>query len=315
MVPAEIERLDAIFEREIKRQPDVFRDAIAAFSRLFSVPNYLADYQARYGQFRWFTGLAFDNLADCTEEFVIDFVVGRQIPTALLLDVDVWNECMWYLSVKKFDYDPAATIALFGKMQEAAKKSGAIIGMWQGKIVTLAETIKQMELIRSYDYDSVKMAEFESRLKQIMFPKPEADLLFYKYFIVEPDVAVKRFMDLMDFFLSVTPDEIWGIVEVFLHPKLSEANPPTPKPASKPTPSTSSAPPSPSRSVPLPTATTPSDIRNQINSQFKKSADGNYENIEGVMAKLDELARKNNNPKIAEMLYWDEKQAKFVWQL
>ena len=56
-------------------------------------------------------------------------------------------------------------------------------------------------------------------------------------------------------------------------------------------------------------------VKSQIESQFKKDADGNFIDIEGVMAKLNELAEKYNDPKIAEMYYFDEKENKFKWNI
>ncbi|MDD2758543.1 MAG: hypothetical protein PHD72_04210 [Patescibacteria group bacterium] len=73
--------------------------------------------------------------------------------------------------------------------------------------------------------------------------------------------------------------------------------------------------------APLPTAKPvvekPSyaDIRAKIDSAFKKDAAGNYSDLDGVMDALQKAAEKYNDPKIAELLYWDEGESRFKWNV
>ncbi len=55
-------------------------------------------------------------------------------------------------------------------------------------------------------------------------------------------------------------------------------------------------------------------IKKQIDSKFKKDNQGNYTDLAGVLADLAALAQKDNDPKIAELYYFDETEGKFKWQ-
>jgi hypothetical protein len=58
---------------------------------------------------------------------------------------------------------------------------------------------------------------------------------------------------------------------------------------------------------------TTAQIKSEIESQFKKDDKGNFEDIETVLAMLSTLSEKYNDPKIADMMYFDEKENKFKW--
>ena len=59
----------------------------------------------------------------------------------------------------------------------------------------------------------------------------------------------------------------------------------------------------------------PFGIKSQIESEFKKDSEGNFENIEAVMRKLEEFTEMYNDPKIADMIYYDEEDSKFKWKV
>lgn len=56
------------------------------------------------------------------------------------------------------------------------------------------------------------------------------------------------------------------------------------------------------------------DIRKFIISEFGYIPDGQYKNLEEIIARLAELAIDFNRPEIADLYYFDEQQNKFVWK-
>ena len=65
---------------------------------------------------------------------------------------------------------------------------------------------------------------------------------------------------------------------------------------------------------PLEQEITNEEIQALIDSEFKKDETGQYEDIEGVFGKLDELATEYNDESIRELLYFDENTGGFVWK-
>ncbi|MBU1613170.1 hypothetical protein KKC87_01930 [Patescibacteria group bacterium] len=55
-------------------------------------------------------------------------------------------------------------------------------------------------------------------------------------------------------------------------------------------------------------------IKDDIEETFTTNSSGEFLDIDGILLKLDELAKKFNDPKIAELYYFDEQQGKFVWK-
>lgn len=294
----------------------------------FSRNYYENDSYWRNTYFRIYVRLTWKKIGSFdTEKFVE--IIRRQTPMVLLLDVDVLKEIMWYLGLNSADEKQA--VSLYQKLKENFLQSEAVVGVWQSKNVTVAELVKEIDSVYKSG-DSLAVADFESRLRQIMFP----DEVSKKYFTADPEQAKERFLDLVSFFQTFTQENIWYVVDAFLNPEKYQnvpagQAPPTTPPAApitatlKPAPAVKSSTPS----APAPKPATPpqpakqtspakptlQQIKSQIESQFKKDAEGNFADIEGVMAKLNELADKNNDPKIAEMIYFDEKDNKFKWNI
>lgn len=310
------------------------------------------EYSARYGYFRLYTKMTWDDLASHDEEFFLDFVIGRQIPMALLLGFDAFNDIIWYFYTRAGD--PVKMSDLYSRARDAFESSEAIVGQWKGTPYRLADAVKEMVLIKSRGRDTMEVAGLLDKIRQIMFSK--GDALVEKYFTEDTGRAVQNLADLIDFFLDVEPGKIYQLVYFYIHPgyrereieeisglkdgsetvgtppaqreigveeflptALEEAGqssvlPPAPKPAS-----VSSAKPAVSMPAPMPTprptVVKPSyaDIRAKIDSAFKKDGAGNYLDLDGVMDALQKAAEKYNDPRIAEMLYWDEATNKFKW--
>lgn len=293
-----------------------------------------------YSYWRWYVGLTWDRLNGLSEDELLK-VVSKQVPMALLLDIDVWRNLISYFAANNFFADDLESFYL--KVKKTFLESQAVIGSWQGKNVIIAELIKEADSVYNSE-DSLAKADFESRLQQIMF---SGDEMSKKYFTVDPGQIKERFLDVVSFFKVFTEDNIWNLVDAFLNPEKYKGIPPgeaapasatvsnTPTKPSPATPSSVSAPkqvaPQPAPKTkeiekaavpvqPIAKPTTPvkpslQEVKSQIESQFKKDAEGNFEDIETVLAMLSTLSEKYNDPKISEMLYFDEQENKFKWNV
>ena len=282
--------------------------------RDFFTYNTTDDYRFTY--WRWFVELTWYRFNTLSKED-LEGVMASQIPSALLQNYNVQDEILRYLGLRSIDEQEAQS--LYVKMQKAFLESGALVGLWKGmelKVVDLAKEIDQI----SKQNDSLEEAEFESKLKQIMFPN---DPLANKYVTAGPDEAVRRFIDLVNFFQTFTQENIWYIVDSFLNPEKYQNAPrgealpkvaPTPKAEPKiETPKKEEV----KLVVPPEIRSKPTlqEIKSQMESQFKKDAEGNFEEVETVLAMLSTLSEKYEEPKIADMLYFDEKESKFKWNI
>ncbi|MEK7131520.1 MAG: hypothetical protein AAB797_02175 [Patescibacteria group bacterium] len=296
-----------------------------SLDQFFHNASYETDAEFRLTYFRLYVRLTWKMLEVVDKDYFIK-VVRQQAVMALLLDVDVLNSLMWYLGLNNADQKGLESLYL--ELKKVFLESEAVVGVWQGKNVTVAEVVKEIGSVYKTG-DTLAKADFESRLRQIMFPDETAK----KYFTADPEEAKERFLDLVSFFQTFTQENIWFVVDAFLNPeKYQNAAPEKAPTAIAPNVKAAPvvAPKSPSQPQVVPPKKeapklvvpptirpkpTPTQVKAQIESQFKKDVDGNFADIEGVMAKLSELAEKNNDSKIAEMIYYDEKENKFKWNI
>ncbi len=345
----EIKKKEEEFQALILNVPEketVFIELRDFFSEL-SLEDSIKKYWATY--WRWYVWLIWDRLNSSTRaELAVIF--GSQIPMALLLGFDVFKLLMLYFVSN--NYSAGDIDSVYIEIKKSFQESTAVVGAWKEREVTVAELVKEIQVISKRN-DSLEQAEFESKLKEIMFPN---DPLTEKYLSAEPDQAVQRFVDLVVFFDAVKEGSIWFVVDNFLNPEKyqnvfpgkmpaptipssASASAVTPKPSvvpSKPEikpepkkeevkpisslPRQSSVPkpttsPQSASKPPAPAKPTPQEIKLVVDSQFKKDAEGNFADVAAVMAKLSELAEKYNDQKIADMVYYDEKENKFKWSI
>ncbi|TSC84679.1 MAG: hypothetical protein G01um101413_63 [Parcubacteria group bacterium Gr01-1014_13] len=286
----------------------------------FNKASIFEDEKFRWTYFRIYTELTWKLLDSQSRDFVINVAVARQIPMAIQLGFNVFEEILRYIGSHTVDKTDAE--GLYLKMQKSFLESKAIIGAWQGKNVSIAQIIQEINSVYEKG-DSLAQADFENKLLQIMFP----DEISKKYSTADPEDVKENFLDLVSSFQTFTIENIWYIVDAFLNPEKYQnatssqaassalTKPEPSKPAVSPQPIPKQEEPKlvvPPTIRPKPT---PQQIKSQIESQFKKDAEGNLVDIEGVMTKLGELAEKNNDPKIADMIYFDEKESKFKWNI
>ncbi len=273
----------------------------------FFVRNpYEIDFNWRVTYFKTYVKLTWKLIGTIADDDKFISTISRQVPMAILLDVDVLKEIMWYLGFNKADKNKL--ISLYIKIKSAFLESEEIIGNWEGRSVGVKDLVAEYLLLEKREASSIEEAEFISKLKQVMFPK---EVLPYIY--TDPDVGINRFLELVEFFRDIDEERIWFVVDIFLTPekyqddfnkeKISvgvEEQPETEEVVTD--------------DSEVKTYLTSDQIKSQIEPGFKKDAEGDFEDIAGVMTKLSELAEEFNDPSIAEMIYFDEEQNKFVWK-
>lgn len=270
------------------------------------------DYKFRLSSFRWYTILTWKRFNILDETKVLE-VVSRQVLTALSQNIDVVEGLLWYLRLHALINEDMQI--LYSKIKKSFLESNAILGVWKNEKINIAGIIRELTLIKKRGGDALEMAEFVNKIRDLIFP--EGVLPFAQ---VDPEVGVRRFLELVEFFEETDSSQVWSAVEALfaeigrqpivkleasvveqgLESSVEKVVEPT---------------------VPVAFVDglkkeppTPQQIKSQIESEFKKDPEGNFENIEGVMRKLEEFAEMYNDPKIADMIYYDEEDDKFKWK-
>jgi hypothetical protein len=351
LTPAEIEVREKYFRTEIYGTEN-FGEARAKLNDFFFVdPKETIEKSKRfwYSYWRWFAMLNWSGFMGLSEADML-FSFAYQVPMAVALDYNPADELRRYLALNcPFEED---MVGMYSKVLPAFLSSEAYAGMWQGKEVYLSEIIQELT-DTGFEEDSLRQSEFQNKLSQILFYNNELSEKYFfttSDVAVKKFISLVIFLQSVDqneIWLSVDnfmyPDKYKDkiLAEISSSTTPTSSTPISPKPVSAPTappppqvrPATSLQPAPKQEAKPraeLPSGSgagepklvvpstirpksSPAQIKSEIESQFKKDAEGNFADIEGVMAKLGELAEKNNDSKIAEMIYFDEKENKFKW--
>lgn len=314
----------------------VWRKKIYNELHVMFTPAYAEDIKKYRNTFwRWFVFVTWQFFTAVSETDAVS-AMETQVFEAVRLGIDVWDKLMWYMATRVFV--ESDIVNFYSKLKKLFFESSAVAGFWKGKEVKITDLVKEINLIVRRGGDSIAQAEFESKLKQIMFPK--ADSLPAKYVYVNPDESVNKFIDLVVFFQAVEPKEIDAVIDNFLHPENNPAKtstddsgparvavkkvpasvPPVP-PASRPSSAVglpaprAVAPAKPAQPKPEPKKLSPAQIKSQIEVQFKKSVDGQFQDLDGVLNRLNQLAEQYHDQSIADLYYFDEKDGTFKWNV
>lgn len=281
-----------------------FRNAVAADDRMY-----------RWTYFRIYTEITWKLLLTMDREVISLVAMARQVPTALILDFDVWKEFLTYLNIRMLDKEEMEGV--YKESREAFLTSSAYVGVWKGNSVTVQELIEDIKIINRPNADSLQNAEVMSKVKSVLVP--QGDPLFDRYALTNPDQMVDRFIGLVNFFLGVEPGNIWYVVEKMFSSELYEVPEQSSESQVTSTGVSVASPVQLSEQTSSVTAEekTPSmsyvDIRTMINSRFSKDDTGQFANIEGVLALLDSLATEYKDDQIRELYYFDESTGGFRW--
>ena len=326
LIDTELEQEDYRFNLKISNA-ELADDAWQELNSFFE-KNPDSKEQYRYSYWRWFVILSWQKALSSSETTFLR-LIGDQAPIAVLVNIDVMDLMIRYLAQNYYYREDIG--GYFLKLQSAFLQSEAVVGVWHKKNVTVSELVKEIGSIYK-SKDSLAIADFESRLRQIMFP---GDEISKKYLTADSEQAKERFLDLVSFFQTFTEENIWFVIDAFLNPEkyqnVAPGGAPTATPVSVVTPKATTvksvsqpsvaspkkeefkpiAPPVPITS----SQPTPQQIKSQIDKEFSaEDAEGNFVDIEGVYKKLGELAEKYNDLAINDLIYYDEGSGKFLWK-
>jgi hypothetical protein len=261
-------------------------------------------------------------------------LASKQIPDAFRLGFDVYDKFIWYMQGNIVNWLDIQTF--YEKLKYAVINSDAPVGEAQGQVYTLGQLIKQLQLINSHKDNSLETAQFYDFLTTLLF-LTEMKESVYNHINVDPGDVIINFVNFANFILNVESEQIIEAIEEYTTPipvapevlaqeevvpakivrEKSAPNQSQPQKASeqkKPASAMSAAAkPTNEPEVKKPQPMNLVKVRQTIDAQFKKDASGQYEDIAGALEKLGELAENNNDPKIAEMLYFDEQAGVFKW--
>jgi hypothetical protein len=292
-----------------------------------------------WNYFRLYTELSWRLLNFCDNEAVV-FFFKTQIPLALLMDFNVLGDLAWY-SYNKVREEEARTF--FNQVKNSFLSSAASLGISQGKEMTMAEVARQIMALNVGASDSIEMAEFRSRIRQIMFAKDNK--MIEKYSFASPDDAIDRLITLTNFCLGVKPEHFYYVVQGMVNPErydqiissgilekkdeemwkidkkiidevLKETEEKYLGENENGTNNNSyvdekqNVMNKESNDVKMSLI----NIKNLIDSSFPKDENGQYQDVGAVFERLEELANESNDPTIKEMLYWDEAEGGFKWK-
>ncbi len=286
------------YESEILPDPDNRTEAWKVWHAFFAKAEPGVDWQYRWSYFRWYTDLTWRRLNQLSLEDVAGIAFGRQIPTALRLDFDVWQELVLYLNSL---VDPQAIESAYSKIQESFFASTATISLVKQSPVTVLQSISDLRIINKENTDSLRSAELFSKIKPAFTeiePGTEA------YWLVTPEVFFDRFAGLVNFFLGVEPKDVWFVVDGFMNPE---------RYAEKPLSTEKEEIAKTVVEQPQAAQVNYADIKNMIEARFTRDVSGEFTNLDGVLALLDSLATDQGDDQIRELYYFDEGTGKFQW--
>lgn len=269
-------------------------------------PDVKLDHLVSY--WRWFVILSWQKISTASPEMVL-LMMKEQVPMAIVANMDILDVILRHLTQNFYYRDDLGSF--YKKARAEFLESDMVFGKWQGQDQIIKDIVAEHLLLKKQEADSIEVAEFISKIRQILFPK---EVLPYAY--VDVDTGVGRFIELINFFQDVDDEKkIQEVLDIFLIPGRYQSSPVEENTEIKAVASLEMEKPNaPQIEVEVKKPLNTNQIKSQIESEFKKDGEGNFEDIEGVMGRLSELAEENNDSSIAEMIYFDEEENKFKWK-
>jgi hypothetical protein len=337
LTPAEVDILEKEYQ-DILQSPEQKQELLRMLEVKMSKLTPENDYKFRNTYFRWYTNLLWQRFVTLPVNEIMEIALPRMVPMALLLDFNVWQDIILFLSLRIFGSED--TENAFIKMQDCVFNSGAIIGIWKEENVYLSDIVKEIKILNSNKKEeSLRWAELLSRLKQVLFSR--SGLLAEKYIRADKDEVVNRLADLITFFIGVEKDKILYIVEGYVNPdryvgEVSRRSSVLEAPISSITKL-------PNSSSPITLVNTaqadnkkqndrnisstflssvtdqsqnrPSNeqIKQMVEAMFPVQNQNNQESFEKIVATLNTLSDQYKDESIKDLYFYNEKEGKFQW--
>lgn len=252
----------------------------------------------RLSYWRWFVILSWQKIYAVSPEMFL-LILQDQVPVALLSGVDVLDVVLRFLEINQTVLGENID-SYFSKIRLGFLSSEALVGEYQGQQLYVKELVLEYSILVKKGADSMEKAEFFSKVKQIFSPKES----YFKNLLLDTDQAAERFVELINFFQDIdNGKKIKEVLDMYMIRDLDISQLKTPAQIKSDT-----------ENKPIQTLSL-SEIKSQIESEFSKNESGEFQDVEAVLNKLQELSEQYNNPEIANLLYFDEQDAQFKWNI
>lgn len=310
-----------VVEVEIRnnhKRPEDIQETWKKLHNDFKSGEPLTDQAFWWTYFRLYTELTWKLHATLSREEFVHIAIGRQISMALLLDFDVWKTIMWYLASRGLDDKDMST--LYADIRQAFFESEALAGMQNNKPVTIKELLLEVKKMKRAGISSLEIAEIMSNVKNTFFPKDSKAAL---YAHADAVTVTEQFIGLCDFFTVYEPEKIWFLVQAYVKPELYVSLEKKIQDAEKKLESTlevgnsKSEDAAQSEEVKKTSAAqikvSHADLQKTIEKKFKKDINGQFVDVAGVLAMLNDFADRYGDDHIRELYVFNEKTGMFEW--
>jgi len=286
--------------RDVLADPEKSEQAILELRNYFKALNFTQDHGEWQYYFRWYTALTWERFGTITEEVLLEEAVKRQIVAATLLGYNVWREIITYLA--SWTYTEERMQSLYLKIKNVFISSGAIVGYLKGQPITVSKVVEEANLIYQQGNSTLEQAEFKSKIKQIVscpedqFPSGTVE--------IDYEESVKKLVGLINFFFGVDEEDIFYVVQEYLHPQTG----------TEATEEIEEGDTGVEENLEV-LDTSPIEKKTPDLTQVKENiiSEG-LSGDEPILGRLQELAEEYGDPTITEMYYFDEVEGKFKWK-
>lgn len=277
-----------------------------------------------WSYFRWYTELSWRFLLNRDKDFVSSIAVPRQLVMAILLDIDVWKEFIWYMNSVPFNEGEMRSF--YTTTRDNVFNSLSIVGNLKSETITLSHLVKDLRLANQ-ENNTLKIAGVQANIEELLFSN-NADSQMYvsKYATLDQDDAVSALTEMIHFLIGVDPSKIESVVQVIIHnEKINSWEDFQTNGELSPLPVSNTIVQSPSannffekstvstiKKISTSKLSRPSntDIKKMVEAVFLPSAKQDYK---GIVAMLNTLAEKYGDDHIRELYIFNEQTGTFEW--
>lgn len=322
---AQAKELDA-FVTEHLGDREVAEQILAQIEPVFIDGDAKQDLQYKHTFLRWYIEFSWAHFNDHEYQWVAKVAVGRHAPLALMMGYDVWQKVVKYFVSRTYRNDDLEDV--YEQIKKYFLESSAVLGTEKGKEVTLSSIVQEVQRAEQRNEDSLALAKLRGRIRDLLYADVPSHLANDSY--EDAELVAQELLGLIRFFIGIDTENIFYVVDAFLRPNLYvdggaavSASVQTNSPQEKTAQKESIKPPSAAPAAPVqpelkkeerkPQQSSLQDIKKMIEERFHPNADGQFDNIEGVLMLLDNLAEEKGDERVRELYYFDEDTGTFHW--
>ncbi len=250
-----------------------------------------------------FSTLSFD---DCS------LIFSKQFCAAFQLNIKV-EESLFYYFFRKFS-DEDKLREFYQKLKLSIVQSQTLVHPYVDKSPKLLDVVTQYAKLKNTSADSITMADYAASIQRVLFPQGQSyenfeeskkteitkSFLEFTYFFSQEKDIIPIINNYIDTIIPVEKEKKSSTLDA-APSELLNSNSEISTPASPVT-------------IENPAPMSPAEIQSRVDAQFEKDENGQYKDLEGVFAALDEIASTYNDESIRELFYFDEQSGGFKWR-